>query len=167
MTSGSVLKDGSSRIKILVLCTGNSCRSQMAEAFLRSMDPALEVYSAGTSPAACVHPKAMAVMREVGISLDGYRPKRVEEFIDQAFDYVITVCDHARETCPNFTGEVQRRLHIGFDDPAEALGTDNEVMAVFRRVRDEIRDRLKQFYLQIHAVGESRRSPSGRRTPAP
>lgn len=137
-------------MKILILCTGNSCRSQMAEAFLRSLDPTLEVCSAGTSPAARVHPRAVAVMQEIGISLDAYLPKHVNEFIDQAFDYVITVCDHARETCPIFTGAVQHRLHIGFDDPAEAVGTDEEVMAVFRFVRDEIGKRMKQFYLSLN-----------------
>jgi arsenate reductase len=138
-------------MRILILCTGNSCRSQMAEAFLRSFDPKLEVYSAGTSPAARVNPKAIAVMKEVGIGLNGSHPKSVDEFIDQAFDYVITVCDHARETCPIFVGRVNHRIHIGFDDPAEASGPDEEVMAVFRRVRDEIRDRFKQFCLRRSA----------------
>jgi arsenate reductase (thioredoxin) len=121
----------------------------MAEAILRAWDPGLEVNSAGTCPAACVHPKAVAAMEEIGISLNGYRPKHVDEFIDQAFDYVITVCDHARETCPVFIGAVKHRLHIGFDDPAAAVGTDEEVMAVFRRVRDEIRERLNLFCTQI------------------
>jgi arsenate reductase len=120
----------------------------MAEAILRSLDPALEVYSAGTSPAS-VHPKAVAVMNEIDISLEGYRSKHVDEFINQAFDYVITVCDHARETCPVFTGPVKHRQHIGFDDPAEACGSEEEVLAVFRRVRDEIRERLSQFHSQI------------------
>jgi arsenate reductase (thioredoxin) len=85
-------------MRILILCTGNSCRSQMAEAFLRSFDPKLEVHSAGTAPAAQVHPKAIAVMKEVGIGLGGCYPKNVDEFTDQAFDYVVTVCDNARET---------------------------------------------------------------------
>jgi arsenate reductase (thioredoxin) len=142
-------------MRILILCTGNSCRSQMAEAFLRSFDPKLEVFSAGTSPAARVHPKAIAVMNEVGIGLEDSHPKNVDEFIDQAFDYVITVCDHARETCPIFSGPVKHRMHIGFDDPAEASGTDEEVMAVFRRVRDEIRDRFKQFYLDLDVYSGS------------
>lgn len=133
-------------MKILILCTGNSCRSQMAEAFLKSFDSSLEVYSAGTKPAAQVHPKAVAVMKEVGISLDGAFPKDVDRFLKDAFDYVITVCDKAKETCPVFTGQVKHRMHIGFDDPAEATGTDEEVMDAFRRVRDDINNRFKQFY---------------------
>lgn len=132
--------------KILILCTGNSCRSQMAEGFLKSFDSKLEVYSAGTKPAERVHPKAVEVMKEVGIDLSGNRPKMVNQFLEQPFDYVITVCDHAKETCPVFTGKVRHRLHIGFDDPAEATGTEEEIYAVFRRVRDEIRDGFKKFY---------------------
>lgn len=134
--------------RILILCTGNSCRSQMAEAFLKSFDPSLEVYSAGTNPGSRVHPKAVQVMQEVGIGLDGSFPKNVERFLTEAFDYVITVCDNAKETCPVFLGSVKQRLHIGFDDPAEATGTDEEVMDVFRRVRDGIKDRFRQFYRQ-------------------
>ena len=133
-------------MKILILCTGNSCRSQMAEAFLKSFDPTLEVYSAGTNPSSSVHPKAIQVMNEVGISLDGAFPKNVDRFINQTFDYVITVCDHAKETCPVFIGKVGKQLHIGFEDPAEATGTEEEVMAVFRSVRDEIRQRFLEFY---------------------
>ena len=131
---------------ILILCTGNSCRSQMAEGFLKSFDQALKVNSAGTNPATRVHPKAIAVMKEVGIDLIGASPKSVEQFIHQPFDYVITVCDHAKETCPVFIGKVKHRLHIGFDDPAEAVGTEDEVWSEFRRVRDEIRSRFQDFY---------------------
>jgi arsenate reductase (thioredoxin) len=133
-------------MRILVLCTGNSCRSQMAEAFLRSFHPALDVHSAGTHPASHVHPNAVAVMREAGIDLSSAYPKNVDRFIDDSFDYVITVCDHAKETCPLFTGKVRHRLHMGFDDPAEAKGNDEDVLALFRRVRDEIRDRFYEFY---------------------
>jgi arsenate reductase len=133
-------------VKILILCTGNSCRSQMAEAFLKSFDPTLEVYSAGTNPSSSVHPKAIQVMNEVGISLDGAFPKNVDRFINEPFDYVITVCDNAKETCPVFIGKVGKQLHIGFEDPAEATGTEEEVMAVFRSVRDEIRQRFLEFY---------------------
>ena len=132
--------------KVLILCTGNSCRSQMAEGFLKSLDSKLEVHSAGTKPSERVHPKAVEVMKEVGIDLSGNKPKMVDQFLRQPFDYVITVCDHAKETCPVFTGKVKHRLHIGFDDPAEATGTDDEIYAVFRRVRDEIRERFKKFY---------------------
>ena len=134
--------------RILILCTGNSCRSQMAEYILRSHDASLDVRSAGTSPATAVNPKAIAVMNEIGITMNGAFPKNVDRFLADPFDYVITVCDHAKETCPAFTGAVVHRLHIGFDDPAEAIGTEEQIMAVFRRVRDEIRDRLHVFYDQ-------------------
>lgn len=132
-------------MKILVLCTGNSCRSQMAEAFLRSFDPELQVFSAGTQPAERVHPKAVAVMRELGIELSDHYPQQVEEYLQEAFDYVITVCGHARENCPVFLGEVKQRLHIGFEDPAEATGTEEEVLQEFRRIRDEIREQMQAF----------------------
>ena len=132
-------------MRILILCTGNSCRSQMAEGFLRSFDPGLEVWSAGTAPSDQVHPKAILVMRELGIDLSDQYPQRVDEFLDKAFDYVITVCAHARENCPVFVGEVKKRLHIGFDDPAEATGTEEEIMGEFRRIRDEIREQMKAF----------------------
>jgi arsenate reductase len=118
----------------------------MAEGFLKSFDSKLEVHSAGTKPAERVHPKAVEVMKEVGIDLSGNKPKLVDRFLGQPFDYVITVCDHAKETCPVFTGKVKHRLHIGFDDPAEATGTDDEIYAVFRRVRDEIHESFTKFY---------------------
>ncbi|HHE31154.1 MAG TPA: arsenate reductase ArsC [Chlorobaculum parvum] len=131
---------------ILILCTGNSCRSQMAEGFLKAYDPSLEVNSAGTRPAELVHPLAVQVMKEVGIDLSAHRPKSLNAFLDRPFDYVITVCDNAKETCPIFTGKVGQRLHLGFDDPAEATGSEEEVLAVFRRVRDEIAARFRQFF---------------------
>ena len=118
----------------------------MAEGFLKSFDPKLEVHSAGTHPSPQVHPKAVQVMREIGIEIDGNYPKNVDRFLETPFDYVITVCDHARETCPIFTGEVRHQVHIGFDDPAEAAGTEEEVIAVFRRVRDEIHRDFYKFY---------------------
>jgi arsenate reductase len=135
-------------MKILVLCTGNSCRSQMAEAFLKSFDKGLEVYSAGTKPADKVHPKAIQVMKEVGIDISTNKTKTVEQFLAQSFDYVITVCDNAKETCPFFTGKVEHRLHKGFEDPAEATGTEEEVLSVFRRIRDEIKSEFYKFYLE-------------------
>lgn len=135
--------------RILILCTGNSCRSQMAEGFLKSFDPSLEVVSAGTKAASRVHPKAIQVMSEVGIDLSKNYPKMVDQFLSQPFDYVITVCDNAKETCPIFVGNVKHRLHIGFDDPAEAKGTEEEILAVFRRVRNEIRDKFHTFYTSI------------------
>ncbi len=133
-------------MKILILCTGNSCRSQMAEGFLKSFDSALEVHSAGTEPSDKIHPKAVQVMAEEGIDISSGYPKNVDKFLDMSFDYVITVCDNAKETCPVFTGKVNYRLHIGFDDPAEAVGTEEEVLAEFRRVRDEIKRDFGEFY---------------------
>ncbi len=133
-------------MKILILCTGNTCRSQMAEGFLKAMDPSLEVYSAGTQPGGRVHPVAVEVMKEKGIDLSNGHPKPVEQFINTTFDYVITVCDGAKEACPVFSGEVKRRLHISFDDPAEATGTPEEIKAVFTRVRDEIERDFTRFY---------------------
>ena len=132
--------------KVLVLCTGNSCRSQMAEGFLKSFDPNLEVRSAGTQPASRVHPKAIAVMKEAGIDISASTAKHIDQFLKQQFDYVITVCDHAKETCPVFTGKVKHRLHIGFDDSAEATGSEPEVMQEFRRTRDEIKQQFYQLY---------------------
>lgn len=134
--------------RILILCTGNSCRSQMAEGFLKSLDSDLEVYSAGTNPASQVHPKAIEVMKEIGIDISGGYPQSVDRFLDQSFDYVITVCDSAKETCPVFMGDVKERLHAGFDDPVEATGTDEEILPEFRRVRDEIRNCFEEFYKQ-------------------
>ncbi len=131
---------------VLILCTGNSCRSQMAEGLLRSFDKSLEVFSAGTIPAEAVHRLAVQVMREEWVDLSLSKPKSVDEFLDQHFDYVITVCDEANESCPVFTGKVEHRLHIGFDDPARATGSKEEILAVFRRVRDEINLKFRKFY---------------------
>lgn len=135
-------------MQILILCTGNSCRSQMAEAFLASFDTRLRVQSAGTSPAQRVHPLALQVMREAGMDLSAHAPKPLDRFLAQPFDYVITVCDHAKETCPLFSGSVRQRLHIGFDDPAEATGSPDEVLDAFRRVRDEIRRAFLRLYAE-------------------
>ena len=132
--------------RILILCTGNSCRSQMAEGFLKSLDNSLQVFSAGTNPSPNVHPKAIFVMNEINIDInDGY-PKDVGQFINDSFDYVITVCDNAKETCPVFSGNVKHNLHIGFEDPADAVGTEDEIFSVFRKVRDEIKDKFRIFY---------------------
>lgn len=133
-------------MKILVLCTGNSCRSQMAQAFMASFDNSLEVSSAGTEPAERVNVKAIAVMREAGIDISGAFPKSVEQYLNESWDYVITVCGGARENCPTFTGEVNHRLHFGFDDPAAVTGTESHVMDEFRRVRDEIKLKFLSFY---------------------
>lgn len=134
-------------MRVLILCTGNSARSQMAEGFLRALDSRLEVHSAGTEPAARVNPFAVAAMREAGIDISSARPKDVRRFLDQPFDYVITVCGEADRNCPVFTGQV-RRLHIGFPDPARATGSEQEILEAFRRVRDDIRRRFTEFYEQ-------------------
>ena len=137
-------------MKILILCTGNSCRSQMAEGFLKSFDERLEVYSAGTEPSDKVHPKAVQVMKEIGIDISENYPKSVDKFLNEAFDYVITVCGGANESCPTFAGKVKNRLHIGFDDPAEAIGTEEEILGEFIRIRDEIRHDFKLLYNTIN-----------------
>ncbi len=135
--------------KILILCTGNSCRSQMAEGFLKSFDSELKVFSAGTIPAEKVNPYSVIVMDEVGIDISSQYPQDVDEFVDQSFDYVITVCDNAKEVCPIFTGHVKHQLHIPFDDPADATGTEQEVLAVYKRVRNEIEKEFTLFYNEI------------------
>lgn len=132
-------------MKILILCTGNSCRSQMAEGLLKSFDDKFEVYSAGTNPASDVHPFAVKVMEEIGIDISFNLPKDVNAFVNEDFDYVITVCDNAKETCPVFKGKVKKRLHFGFEDPAKAEGTEEEKLEVFRKVRDEITLRFLKF----------------------
>lgn len=130
--------------KVLILCTGNSARSQMAEGLLRHIaGDKFEIASAGTI-ASFVRPQAIAVMAEIGIDIAGHRSKCLDEFLATPFDYVITVCDNANEACPVFPGPA-KRFHWSFDDPAEAAGSDEEQLAVFRRVRDEIRETLIEF----------------------
>ncbi|HLP24125.1 MAG TPA: arsenate reductase ArsC [Acidobacteriota bacterium] len=124
---------------VLILCTGNSCRSHMAEGVLRAAaGDVVEVHSAGSKPAGYVHPKAIQVMREIGIDLSAHTSKHMKEFMDRSVTTVITVCGNADQACPIFPGQVNRH-HWRFDDPAHATGTDEEVLAEFRRVRDEIR----------------------------
>lgn len=118
----------------------------MAEGFLKSFDSRLEVYSAGTNPTAKVNPYAIKVMQEIGIDISHNESKDVAIFLDKSFDYVITVCDNAKETCPVFSGNVKNRLHIGFEDPAEARGTEDEVMSVYRNVRDQIQRAFYDLY---------------------
>ncbi len=133
-------------MKILILCTGNSCRSQMAEGYLKSFDPTMEVFSAGTAPSNQVHPKAIQVMQEEGIDLRDNKPEPVEKYLNESFDYVITVCGGAKENCPVFYGRVAHRMHIGFEDPAEVQGDEAFVLSEFRRIRDEIKRDFKVFY---------------------
>ena len=136
-------------MKILILCTGNSCRSQMAEGFLKSFDPFLQVFSAGTRPEKQVNPKALAVMEEIGINISSHYPKLVDQFINEEFDYVITVCDKANENCPVFTGNVHHRLHRGFEDPASATGSTEEVFQFYRKVRDQMKASFWEFYATL------------------
>lgn len=134
----------SDKKRVLILCTGNSARSQMAEGLLRhDAGERFEVESAGTK-ASFVRPEAITVMRELGIDISEHRSKDVDEFDGQQFDYVITVCDNAHETCPVFFGAAQM-MHHGFEDPAAVIGTDDQRLAVFRRVRDELRGYLRRF----------------------
>ena len=133
-----------SKQTVLILCTGNSARSQMAEGLLRHMaGDHFEVASAGTKPST-VRPEAVQAMKEIGISLDCHRSKSVDEFVGRPIDYVITVCDNAKESCPVFLNS-SSRIHRGFDDPATFQGPQQERLDVFRRVRDEIREYLKTF----------------------
>lgn len=130
--------------RVLILCTGNSARSQMAEGLLRhDAGERYDVASAGVAPS-FVRPQAIAAMREIGIDISGHRSKSLDEFLRQPFDYVITVCDNAQEHCPIFPGPAER-VHWSFDDPAAATGDQEAQLAVFRRVRDEIRARLREF----------------------
>ena len=134
-------------MRILVLCTGNSCRSQMAQGFLQSFDPRLKVFSAGTKIAKEVNPLALKVMAEAGIDLSSHAPKSAALYLNEEWDYVITVCGGAKESCPMFAGKVAHRLHMGFDDPSEAIGSPEFIYGEFLRVRDEIKERFYKFYL--------------------
>ncbi len=136
-------------MKILVVCTGNRCRSQMAQGILQSLDPDLTVCSAGTRPAAQVHPLGIKVMKEIGIDISQHFPKSIDSYLPEKWDYVITVCGGAKESCPVFTGEVGQQIHIGFDDPDAFIGTEEEVLPEFRRVRDEIKEKMTGFLNQI------------------
>jgi arsenate reductase (thioredoxin) len=144
--------------RILVLCSGNSARSQMAEGVLKSLDSTLDVQSAGITPAARVNPHAIQAMKEIGIDISGERPKSVQQFVKHSFDYVITVCDDADKNCPVFSGRVGTRTHLGFPDPAEAKGTEQEIMKVFRQVRDDIRTKFTAYYRDTIAK-TARQSP--------
>lgn len=133
-------------MRVLILCTGNSCRSQMAQGWLQSFDARLDVHSAGTEPAGKVNPAAVKVMQEAGIDISRHEPKSVEIYRDVEWDYVITVCDEANESCPAFTGRVRNRLHMGFEDPSKATGTNVFIRGEFIRVRDDIRKRFYALY---------------------
>lgn len=139
-----MLSDMTNRKRVLILCTGNSARSQMAEGLLRHLaGDRFEVASAGVSPTH-VRPEAITAMREIGIDISDHHSKSVDEFANQEFDYVITVCDNANEQCPVFPGKTER-IHWSFEDPAAAEGEENARLDVYRRVRDEILQRLRVF----------------------
>ena len=135
-------------MKILILCTGNSCRSQMAHGFLQSIDDKITVCSAGTEPAKQINQRAVMVMKEAGIDISHHTPKLVDQFLGEEWEYVITVCDHANETCPLFMGKVKHRLHMGFEDPSNAIGSEDFIMSEFRRVRDQIKNKFYNFYIR-------------------
>jgi arsenate reductase (thioredoxin) len=133
--------------RVLFLCTGNSARSQMAEALLRNIaGDRYATFSAGTAPAG-LNPLAVAVMKELDIDISNQQSKRVERFIGESFDYVVTVCDRAKESCPTFPS-ARRLVHWTFDDPAAATGSEEDRLLFFRRVRDEIKDHLRQFVIE-------------------
>lgn len=134
--------------KILILCTGNSCRSQMAHGFLQSFDKNIEVQSAGTEASGKLNEKAVKAMAEIGIDISHHTSDSVEIYLDKEWDYVITVCGGANENCPAFLGKVKHRLHIGFDDPSHATGTNEFIWSEFIRVRNEIKEAFYKFYVE-------------------
>ncbi|MFC1558841.1 arsenate reductase ArsC [candidate division KSB1 bacterium] len=135
-----------SKKNILFLCTGNSCRSQMAEGIMRQYySDEFDVFSAGTNPSS-LNPHAVSVMNETGIDISSHSSKSVELYLDKSFDYVITVCDDAKETCPVFPGGVDKKLHWSFEDPADAEGSDEEISEIFREVRDLIKNKITSYF---------------------
>jgi arsenate reductase len=138
---------------VLILCTGNSCRSHLAEGILRrAAGDLVEVASAGSNPSGAVHPMAIRVMREIGIDISSHRSKHMNDFLTRAVTTVITVCGNADQACPMFPGQVNRH-HWGFDDPAHAAGTEEQRLAVFRRVRDEIERVFEAYAAGLHDRG--------------
>jgi len=135
-------------MKILVLCTGNSCRSQMAHGFLNSFDRRLEVASAGTEASGKLNPKAVQVMKDIGIDISHHTSDPVDKYLNDVWDYVITVCDGANEVCPVFTGKVKYPMHIGFEDPSSARGSEEFIHGEYLRVRDEIREAFHKLYIE-------------------
>ena len=135
-------------MKILILCTGNSCRSQMAHGFLQSFDKNLTVRSAGTEASGKLNAKAVKAMAEIGIDISHHTSDSVDMYLNDEWDYVITVCGGANEACPAFTGRVKHRLHIGFDDPSHAKGTDDFIWSEFIRVRNEIKEGFTKLFVE-------------------
>ena len=141
-------------MRILILCTGNSCRSQMAHGFLQSFDPSLDVHSAGTKASGRLNSLAVEVMKEAGVDISGHTSDSVDKYLGQSWNYVITVCGGANENCPVFMGSVKHRLHIGFDDPSEAVGAAEYIRAEFLRVRNEIKEQFYPLYINKIAGNE-------------
>jgi len=135
-------------MKVLILCTGNSCRSQMAHGFLQSFDPGITVCSAGTQASGKLNQKAVAAMKEAGIDISHHTSDSVDKYLKDEWDYVITVCGGANEECPAFFGKVKHRLHMGYDDPSHAEGSEEFILSEFRRVRDEIKEGFYKFYIE-------------------
>ena len=135
-------------MQILILCTGNSCRSQMAQGFLQSFDKSLEVYSAGTEASGKLNQNAVSAMKDIGIDISHHTSDSVDLYLGKSWDYVITVCGGANEVCPAFLGNVKHRLHIGFDDPSDATGTEEFITSEYIRVRDEIKEEFYKFYVE-------------------
>ncbi len=135
-------------MKVLILCTGNSCRSQMAHGFLQSFDKNLVVRSAGTEASGKLNAKAVKAMAEIGIDISHHTSDSVDIYLGEEWDYVVTVCGGANEACPAFLGKVKHRLHIGFDDPSHATGTEEYIWSEFLRVRDEIREGFHKLYVE-------------------
>ena len=135
-------------MKVLILCTGNSCRSQMAHGFLQSFNKNITVRSAGTEASGRLNAKAVKAMAEIGIDISHHTSNPVEKYLGEEWDYVITVCGGANEVCPAFIGKVTHRLHIGFDDPSHAVGTDEFIWSEFIRVRNAIKDEFMKLYNQ-------------------
>lgn len=133
-------------MKVLILCTGNSCRSQMAHGFLHSFNKNIEVFSAGTEASGKLNQGAVKAMQDIGIDISMHTSDSVEKYLNEAWDYVITVCGGANEKCPAFIGKVKHRLHIGFDDPSHTVGTDEFIWSEFVRVRDEIKAVFWKLY---------------------
>ena len=138
----------SANMKVLILCTGNSCWNQMAHGYLQSFDERISVFSGGTEPAGHINSIAVKVMSEIGIDISKNTPNNVSKFIDQEWDYVITVCGGANELCPTFNGTVKNRLHIGFEDPSHATGSDEFIMSEYYRVRNEIKKQFHKLFIE-------------------
>lgn len=135
-------------MKILILCTGNSCRSQMAHGFLQSFNKDITVCSAGTEASGQLNPGAVKAMDKIGIDISKHTSDAVDKYLNDEWDYVITVCGGANEACPAFSGKVKHRLHIGFDDPTDAVGTNEFIWSEYIRVRNEIKEAFYKLYVE-------------------